>query len=68
MTLSELILKLKSKPNQDAEVDFVIYEKGIKGAILGNAKIRGGSAAAAKQSPKPAPAAKPAVDPDEPLF
>lgn len=27
MQLKELILKLKSKPNQNAEVDFVIYEK-----------------------------------------
>lgn len=27
MTLADLIKKLQGKPNQNAEVDFVIYEK-----------------------------------------
>ena len=43
-------------------------EKGEKGPILGNAKIRGAKPASAPKAAAPAPSAKPAVDPDEPLF
>lgn len=33
MTLKALITKLQGKPNQDAEVEFLVFEKG-KGATV----------------------------------
>jgi hypothetical protein len=68
------LLENKGGPDQYGN-DFMVVQdigkeardKGEKGAILGNAKIRGGKPAAAP-APKAAPKAKPADDSDDCAF